>query len=405
MKVDVYGHKNRYENWKKEVLESGEEGLSMENSDLLVRYILDMEIGANVSKGSRKGPRQPSRLNNLRQRLTQIMKMLQERGFNDLSKLQRKYFWDLEQTLAKIWTGMAKGDIKTYKGEPYKSVDTYQGIFSAFWHWWMKVNRKKQKSLPDITEDWGSQSSQPVFVWFTKEELEKMLPYFSKEDQTVLLFMFDSIVRAPTELLSLRVHDIFQEGDEVWVKVREEISKTFERVFNLAYSGSAILEYVKRNELNPNDYLFKFSPPIMIRKLQKVAEQVFGNRMSKAGEYYKKMTLYDFRHSGTIHFRPRVSNPDKLRHRGGWSGLKMVNYYTKLLGMTGKIERGELLVEEDKTRLETEVIQLRTELESMRKVERDLELMKKHFPVIRDVLQKASSVEELEAAYQKKTAA
>jgi hypothetical protein len=45
------------------------EGISRENSDLILRYIFDMELGMNVSRKSAKGSRSYIRLNNLKQRM------------------------------------------------------------------------------------------------------------------------------------------------------------------------------------------------------------------------------------------------------------------------------------------------------------------------------------------------
>ncbi len=148
-----------------------------------------------------------------------------------------------------------------------------------------------------------------------------MLPFFDVDEQTTILFIFDSLIRAPTEHLSLKVYDITQEGDEVWCIVRNEISKTYERRFNLVYSGKAILEYIQKRNLNPNDYLFEYRPYLLNKKLQQVAKQIYGDKISKGGEFYNKLTLYDFRHSGSIHFRklakenPDLISLDALMHR------------------------------------------------------------------------------------------
>ena len=55
MKVDVYKLEQRYNNWKEEVLEYGVPGLSKENSDILIEHVLDMEMGRNIARGTKKG--------------------------------------------------------------------------------------------------------------------------------------------------------------------------------------------------------------------------------------------------------------------------------------------------------------------------------------------------------------
>jgi integrase len=363
MKVDIYGHKKRYENWKKEVTEEGEEGLTKKNSDILIQFIFDMEIGSNVSKSSKKGPRSYPRLNNLRQRLSQLLRMLEKRGIEDITKKNKTFFSTLQKKITIFFSDMRKGNIKTYKGENYKSTSDYVKIFKAFWNWWRKINRKKGITIPDIIEDLDTTPNDSKFVWIKKEQLDKYRIYFDEDEQTLILFMFDSIIRAPTELLSLRVQDIFQRNGEVWVNIPDEISKTFGRSFNLVYSGKAVLDYIERTDLKAGDSLFRFSAPMFNKKLQKIAKQLYKNTMSEGGEYYKNITLYDLRHSGTIHFRQLFQKTgqslDSLRHRGGWTNFKMINYYTKLLGLDGHIAREKLLLEEDRTKLEKEVESLK----------------------------------------------
>ncbi|MEO0126326.1 MAG: site-specific integrase [candidate division WOR-3 bacterium] len=363
MKVDIYGHKRRYENWKKDVVKEGEVGLTKKNSDILIQYIFDMEIGANVSKVSKKGGRSYPRLNNLRQRLAQIIRMLQKRGIVDITIKNKSFFLKLQKEVNKLFSDMKNGTVKTHRGEVYKSASDYGRVFKAFWNWYMKVNRKKNIIIPDITEDIDTKPNETRFVWLKKEELDKFRAYFDEDEQTLILFMFDSLIRAPTELLSLKVENIFQRNGEVWVNIPNEVSKTFGRSFNLVYSGKALLDYIQRNNLKPGEPLFKFSPPVFNKKLQQVARQIFGDEISEAGEYYKNITLYDFRHSGAIHFRQLFQKTgqslDSLRHRGGWTDFKMINYYTKLLGLDGHIVKEKLLLEEDRTKIEKELDELK----------------------------------------------
>ena len=115
MKVDLYGHEQRYLKWKNDVLKKGEDGLTKRNSDLLKKYVLDMEIGANVSNRTKKGARSYPRLNNLRQRLAQILRMLQERGIRDITVVK-------EQEITVLFSDMQRGVIKTFQGNKYKSA-------------------------------------------------------------------------------------------------------------------------------------------------------------------------------------------------------------------------------------------------------------------------------------------
>ncbi|MBU0466619.1 MAG: hypothetical protein KJ718_06010 [Nanoarchaeota archaeon] len=56
MKIDPYGHKERYQKWKERSKE-GIKDISKSSSDLILRYVTDMEHGLNVSATSAKGSR------------------------------------------------------------------------------------------------------------------------------------------------------------------------------------------------------------------------------------------------------------------------------------------------------------------------------------------------------------
>lgn len=368
-KLDVYRHEERYKAWKATVtidknnsIKSVEGGLTKTNSDILIRYTFDMEIGANVGKNSKKGPRGYMRLNTAKNRLKQIFRWLQKRGINDATKTNSKQIMDL-------FRDIREGNIKTIEGKKYseRSNADYAEVFSSFWHWWIRVNRKDGKEVYDITEDLNKQKEESKFVWITKEELEKMLPYFDEEKQIILMFVFDSLIRAPTELMSLKVKDVFQREGNVWVSLPKEITKTgFSRTLNLLYCGEALLRYISKKELRPEDHLFSFSYPVLNDKIQQVGEKIFDNKISQGGEYFKNMTLYDLRHSGAIHFRilaqkTKKISLDAIRQRGGWKNFDMLNYYTRFLGLTGEIDKNDLLIDQDRTKVEKEIIELKSE--------------------------------------------
>ena len=79
MKLDPYHHKERYLKWKGQVIARGIENVSKNNSDRIINFVFDMEMGLNVSAKSAKGSRSYIHLNNLRQRLTFITRHLEGR--------------------------------------------------------------------------------------------------------------------------------------------------------------------------------------------------------------------------------------------------------------------------------------------------------------------------------------
>lgn len=342
-KIDVFNHKRIFENWKEQLTPKYIEGeMTRANSKIFISY-LDY-LSRTKSLGY---------VNRNRSKLKSIFLGLQKKGVNDVSKVTEKQVNDYFYEWCKI-----------------HSVD-YVKRFMAFWNWWKKENRRNSIIVQDIIlylKDFKQNTNRESnFVWLTKDEFDKFRSYFDEDKQTIFLFCFDTIIRAPTELLSLKVENIYEKNGEVWVEIPNEISKTIGRKFNLVYSGKAVGDFIKRHELKSHDYLFSFSPQLFNQEMQSVAVQIWEDKKSEGGEFYKNITLYDLRHSGAIHFRQLFQKTgqslDLLRERGGWSDFKMINYYTKRLGLDGHIQKEKLLLEEDKTKIEKEVVDLKKGLE------------------------------------------
>ncbi|MEK6918343.1 MAG: site-specific integrase [Nanoarchaeota archaeon] len=364
-KKDVFNHAKIFEAWKEQLTPDYiEGGLTKTNSDFFVNYFDYLSKTKTIGYANRN-----------RSKLRSIFLGLQKQGVKDISKITEKQVNDY-----------------FYEWCKSHSID-YIKRFRAFWNWLRKENRRKGVVVQDIVIDLkdfkNEDKRESNFVWLTKEEFDKFRSYFDEDKQTILLFCFDSIIRAPTELLSLKVENIFEKKNEVWINIPKEISKTIGRKFNLVYSGEIILKYIKKYELKQNDYLFNFSPPLFNQSMQEVAKQLWDGRKSEGGEFYKNITLYDLRHSGAIHFRQLFQKTgqslDLLRERGGWSDFKMINYYTKRLGLDGYIQKEKLLLEEDKTKIEKEVEMLN---EKMKKLYQMLDKRKKFDNVIDAVVKK-----------------
>lgn len=361
MKLDPYNLQKTFEDWKTDSVD-GVEGLNKIHSKLLLEYLLDMEQGQNIARGSKKGARSYTRLNALRIKLIQLLKYLEARKINDVRKIS-------EKNITLFFDDMRKGVIKKVNGDIYKSVGDYVKDFKSFWHWHMKIHKKNGIEIKDITEDLDTSKEENTFVYFTKEEMDKMMPYFKPQEQTMMLFMFDTIIRSPTELMNVKVSDLTQDYSEL--AIRQETSKTYGRTIKLLLCKDALILHVKNNNLKPNDYVFKFSHPLFNKKLKKVAVQLFDGRMTKGGKPFSDLSVYDFRHSGACHWRLGAyrSKIDALMYRGGWSNLEMLNYYTKKLGMKDSIEKDDLLIDTDKTEFE----KMKLELKAIKRVWKKLE--------------------------------
>lgn len=306
-----------------------------------------------MARGSKKGPRSPHRLNTLRSRVGPFLKEMQDRGINKAEDCK-------EPQLHEIIAAITKG-LKC-------PADVVKDI-KSFWHWLMLTMRKEYHAtdgkagalVDDITQDLDTQKKENGFCYFTLQDLEKMQPFFSEDEQVMFLFMFDTVIRTGKELSNVKASDIY--GEEL--TIRDETSKTFGRTIKLLICKDALHAYIKRKKLKDDDYLFDYSGPYLNRKLKKVAVQVFGDKMTKGGNKFSEIVLYDFRHSGACHWRQGAykSKIDALMYRGGWNNLKMLNYYTKKIGMSDSIEKSDLIVEADLNELQ----KLRQENEDIKK--------------------------------------
>ena len=117
MKVDVFKRRESYLSWKERVREEGIPGLSQASSNLVIWYVLDMETGQNIAKGSAKGGRSYPRLCNLVQRMTWIARRLEERGVSKIGECD-------EKTAFSLFSDMERGILLSRHGSHLESVNT-----------------------------------------------------------------------------------------------------------------------------------------------------------------------------------------------------------------------------------------------------------------------------------------
>lgn len=196
-------------------------GISAANSKIILQYIHDMEFGLNVGKSSKKGGRSYNRLYNLQQRLVFLTKKFEKHyGVKGLTKLE-------EQDLHKFFTGMRKGDIRRLDGKIYQDPAYYVKVVKAFWHWWQKVNRKKGIHLYDITCDLDTSKNKPKWVYLTEEEVKKLHDKAIYYYKVLIMFLYDTGVRAPSELRNIKVSDLHNDCKELMI--RDEIKELMKK--------------------------------------------------------------------------------------------------------------------------------------------------------------------------------
>ena len=344
MKIDPWEHKKIYLEWKEKIREKDIKGISKENSDIIIQYVSDMEDGINIAVGSVKGSRSYGRLLSLKNRMIFFSKKFKELyGVDNVVKIK-------EEQIVCFFSNIQRGIIKRKDGENFKSPVTYAKIFKAFWHWYMKVNKKKGIEIQDITTDLDNQQEKPDWVYLTEEQVKKLCENAKYHHKVLIMFLFDTGIRAPTELLNIKVSDFYNDFKEL--NIREETAKTFGRRIKLMLSTDLVKDYIKLKELKPEDYLFKFCPHAVNQYLQRLAKKVLGDGVSEAGQKYSELTMYDFRHNSCCYWLPRYKSESALKYRFGWKKSDKIHYYSELLGMQDTISEDDMLLDVTKTEIE-----------------------------------------------------
>ena len=353
MKIDPYNHKEKYLKWKS--TSTGIEGVSKKNSDTIVQYVFDMENGLNISVKSVKGPRSFIRLNNLRQRLTFLAKKIEEHVDVALTEIN-------EEKLVVFFNAMRNGTIRRQDGGQYRSVVDFVNPFKAFWHWHMKASKRKGIDIGDITADLDASNAKPRWVYLTEEQVRRLCDYAKPSYRALILFLYDTGMRSPTELINVRVSDLSDDCRQV--HIREEIAKkgSFGRKIKLMLCSSALKHHIADNNLQDHDQLFGICPSVTNRYLKRLARRVLGDSASLAGDSYANLTMYDFRHCSCCYWLPRYKSESALKYRFGWRKSDKIHYYSEMLGMKDTICEEDMLVDQTKTEIERKLVT--TELEN-----------------------------------------
>jgi hypothetical protein len=364
-KIDPYKHKERYLEWKKEVSGGIIKDINKDNSKVILDYISDMETGLNVAVSSKKGSRSYIRLNNLRQRLTFLAKLFEEKSKKSLLELS-------ERDVCGVFNAMRTGEIKKVKGGEYKSVRDFVKPFKAFWHWHQKVSRKDKKEIIDITIDLDTKQTKPEWVYLTEEQFKRLCDNALYEYKVLMMFLLDTGIRSPTELVNIKVSDLSSDFKEL--NIKEEISKTFGRRIKIMLCSELLKDYIKNKGLEKDNQLFDIHPPSVNKYFNRLGKRVLGDEKSLAGQKYSELTLYDFRHNSACYWLPRYKSESALKYRFGWKKTEQIHYYTELLGMKDTIAEEDLMLNESKTELEKRVS----------KVEQEKELLQEEVNVMRE---------------------
>src|SRR3989338_7259492 len=341
MSIDPYKSKEKYLRWKAKTI-NGIPDMSKQNSDIIKQYLADMEIGRNIAISNKKGARGFMRLNSLRFRMMFLAKKFEEKySVLDITSIT-------EDQLLNFFSQMRNGELRKSNGETYKSAQDFCNAFKAFWHWHQKVSHKNGKQIEDITIYLDTSGDKPLWVYLDEEQVKMLADKAKYEYRVLMWFLLDTGIRAPTELVNLKVSDLKNNCKELDIR----ISKTFPRKIKLMLTTDLIQGYIKDKQLKFDDYLFPINPIVANRYLKRLAYRVFGDGKSQAGELYSKLTLYDFRHISCCYWLPRYKSESALKYRFGWKKSDKIHYYSELLGMKDTISEDDMLLDLTKTEIE-----------------------------------------------------
>jgi len=347
MRIDPYNHKDKYLEWKEIVSKKGIPNVSEKNSKVILDFVFDMEFGLNVSTKSVKGARSYPRLNNLRQRMIFLSKKFEELyGVTDITQVG-------ERELHSLFGGMRNGSIRRIDGKIYQDSANFVKVFKSFWHWYQKVNRKCGKDIADITVDLDASKDKPKWVYLTEEQISKLYGAVNLKYKAIIMFLFDTGIRSPTELVNTRISDLRNNYKEL--TIREEVSKTFGRRIKLMLCSKILKEYIEVNNLKEDDVLFPIKSNTVNKYLQKYAKKLFGEEKSLAGQKYSELTMYDFRHCSCCYWLPKYKSESALKYRFGWKKSDKIHYYSELLGMKDTINEDDMLIDVTKTEIEKQL--------------------------------------------------
>jgi len=386
VRIDPYKHKEKYFKWKVKT-DSQIPHISPQNAHVLKKYLSDMENGFNVASSTKRGARSFVRLNTLRTRIVFLMKHLE-------NKYDMKNILEVtESQICDFFAEMRSGKVTRQDGSLYQSTKDFVRDFKAFWHWHQKISRKQDIEIKDITTDLDTSGEKPKWVYLDENQVRALAESAKPVYRTMIFFLFDTGIRAPTELLNIKISDFHNNFKEL--QIRDEISKTFGRRIKLMICSEIVRKYVSDNKLTESDFLFKLKPYAINRYLRNSSKRLFGDKISPAGQNYSQLTMYDLRHCSCCYWLPRYKSESALKYRFGWKKSDKIHYYSELLGMKDTISEDDMLVDVTKTEIEKRLTRSEKEKEILQDEIKDLRLQVARIGQLTNQLYKQMVVETI----------
>lgn len=349
IKKDIYNNREHWQKWK-EANSKRIENLSPSNSKLLLEFLNDMENGINTPPRA-KGKREPTTLLNLKDHVSFFMKHI-DKPFLKLTK----------EEIHEFENKVSEGKIKKRNGKKFSAFGNYIKDLKSFWGWVVRTERAKE----DITRDLSKRNEKkPAWVYLTEEQFKDMANSAIPDYRTLIWFMLDAGCRV-TEAYSLKVKNFDKDFTELTIP--SEVAKTFGRVIKLKICQPLIKEYIRLNKLNPEDYFIIKKAAAFNKYLREHCTKLFGDGETKARGRYSEFSIYSIRHNSACYWLKRYPDMKGLKYRMGWTREEQATYYHEFLGMSDQISDENMLTNEEKTKLEQEIIRMKKQLEDEKEI-------------------------------------
>jgi len=338
LKRDPYNTSERWQMWKTQN-SGGIKGIFKENSELILSFLSDMELGKSLSPMAIKGERSPCRLLDLKSRLLFFVQRFKDKPLNTIT----------QDEIHLLFLNMRQGLVLKSDGRKYIGVSNYVRDFKVFWRWLYRTHKVAEDITPDLRK---SDGRKPAWVYLTEDEFKTLANQASPDYRALMWFMYDTGMRV-TEAYSIRVGDF--SNDFTQLNIRKEYAKTFGRIIKLKLCSSFIREFIKFHGLGTDDFIFIKEPPAFNKYLRTLAKNMFGTLESPARKPYNKMRLYDIRHNSCCYWLKRYPTTTGLMYRMGWSEEKEIKYYSEFLGQADAIDDENMVTTEEKTKYEKRI--------------------------------------------------
>lgn len=350
--------KEKYEKLRNKIQRNGLYGANLKNTSLTLWMLDDLSLGQNIG-GRDKGGRSYGRLITVIRRMSSVCYLIQKKYG------KQKAITELTETqVLELFRELREGSLVMKSGKQLKDIRSIGETVVQFWNWWIRVNERNGKHIPNIMRDLNTKNDYKAgWVYLTKQEIKEIGEHCNPYYKTLLWFMLDAGVR-PQELRALRVSDITTDLKGVtWLEVRHEVAKknSFGRKFKLLISDQLVKDHIQREKLSQTDLLFPKRVEAVKKYYKLRMSRLYGDKTSPARKQYRSLSLYDLRHNSICYWRQRVKDVNALMYRYGHKNPARVFYYDEFIGYKDTIEAEDILSRDEATQLEQELSQERTQ--------------------------------------------